>query len=101
MREYEEYEENTHTRYEKDERRETSSILFFDFFCIPPTILSIPDYKKTSLAGVEPAIFGFVVRRVSIAPQAPYIIIPSLSNSLYLCLSRPATTDTLFDLYHW
>ena len=43
------------------------------------TILFI---KKTSLAGVEPAIFRFVVWRVSIAPQALLIILLTPSFSL-------------------
>ena len=48
-------------------------------FQITMTILFI---KKTSLAGVEPAIFRFVVWRVSIAPQALLILLLTPSFSL-------------------
>ena len=44
--------------------------------------LSLYLYKKTSLAGVEPAIFRFVVWRVSIAPQALLILLLTPSFSL-------------------
>ena len=43
MREYEEYEENTHTRYEKDERRDLFySPLLFYFRDSTPIILLLP-----------------------------------------------------------
>ena len=54
-------------------------ILFFLCFFLPFFLFFFPLFslKKTSLAGVEPAIFRFVVWRVSIAPQAlPYFILP-------------------------
>ena len=50
--------------------------------------------KKTSLAGVEPAIFRFVVWRVSIAPQALpiYIFPPSFSLLFDCCHDYPFLT---------
>ena len=55
--------------------------------------------KKTSLAGVEPAIFRFVVWRVSIAPQA--LLILYFSSSFTLTHIPTDVTSTLFSLYHW
>ena len=49
-------------------------------------MLLITFIKKTSLAGVEPAIFRFVVWRVSIAPQAlPIYIFPPSFSLLFDC----------------
>ena len=55
------------------------------YLCFPFTYSLRPPFtfiKKTSLAGVEPAIFRFVVWRVSIAPQAHTLISSFLLFSL-------------------
>ena len=56
---------------------------------VPPSFLLrylLTFIKKTSLAGVEPAIFRFVVWRVSIAPQAlPIYIFPPSFSLLFDC----------------
>ena len=65
--------------------------LFFFLFSI----------KKTSLAGVEPAIFRFVVWRVSIAPQALTLLYLTLSFSLLPddCHDYPILTLSLVGSY--
>ena len=65
-----------------------TTLLYLDMF------YDMTFIKKTSLAGVEPAIFRFVVWRVSIAPQALpiYIFPPSFSLLFDCCHDYPFLT---------
>ena len=71
---------------------------FFFSYTFLFMFLSFPLFslKKTSLAGVEPAIFRFVVWRVSIAPQALTIILSSVSSPFYSCSPCPWVDFPLF-----